>query len=247
MSRSKLTDIVVQCLILEKKAVQIYKRLKEQAKEENLKAFWATMCEQEGQHVQYWKGLCDTVQQKKIPNIFDDPVNIQNELKDVEKKVDSILEGEPNLSDTASAFLAAYRTEFFLLHPAFEALFFLMRDITGDRSPEDGYRTHIQGLIETMRKQSQNRPEFELIAELTDQLWDRNQQLAEHMAHIKQLRGLLPICMHCKKIRDEQGFWQRVENYIEDHSDVAFSHGICTDCIKKYYPEISKDLESSQS
>lgn len=247
MSDSILADIVTQCLVLEKKAVQIYKKLRELAKEESLKSFWAEMCIQEGQHVQYWRDLCDVVREKKIPNIFDNPADIQNELKKVEKKVDAILEGKMDLSDTSNTFLAAYQTEFFLLHPAFEALFFLMKNITGDTSPEDGYRLHIQGLIETMRKQGQNRPEFELIAALTDQLWDRNQQLAKQMADIKQLRGMLPICMHCKKIRDDQGFWQQVEHYIEHHADVAFSHGICTDCMKKYYPEIYQDLQSSES
>jgi rubrerythrin len=247
MSDPVLADIVTQCLVLEKKAIQIYKKLRELTKEENLKAFWSEMCAQEVQHVQYWKDLCDAVREKTIPNIFDHPADIQNELKDVGKKVDAILEGYEDLSDTASAFLVAYRTEFFLLHPAFEALFFLMRNITGDTSPEDGYRAHIQGLIETMRRQGQNRPEFELIAALAGQLWDRNQRLAKQMADIKQLRGLLPICMHCKKIRDDQGFWQQVEHYIEHHADVAFSHGICTDCMKKYYPEIYQDLESSRS
>ncbi|MFO7890834.1 MAG: hypothetical protein R6V04_10895, partial [bacterium] len=57
-------------------------------------------------------------------------------------------------------------------------------------------------------------------------------------AEIKMLRGLVPICMHCKKMRDDQGYWNKLEKYIEDRSDVTFSHGICPDCLEKYYPEL---------
>lgn len=55
---------------------------------------------------------------------------------------------------------------------------------------------------------------------------------------IKTLRGLLPICAHCKKIRDDKGYWQQVEVYVKGHSLAEFSHGICPDCLKKYYSKI---------
>jgi hypothetical protein len=54
------------------------------------------------------------------------------------------------------------------------------------------------------------------------------------------LRGLLPICASCKKIRDDQGYWTQMEGYIRDHSEADFSHGICPECAKKLYPEIYK-------
>lgn len=56
--------------------------------------------------------------------------------------------------------------------------------------------------------------------------------------HIKQLQGLLPICSVCKNIRDDKGYWNRIESYISRHSEAKFSHGICPDCAKKLYPEI---------
>ena len=67
------------------------------------------------------------------------------------------------------------------------------------------------------------------------------EELQEAMEKIKTLRGLLPICAHCKKIRDDAGYWQQVEEYISDHSDATFSHGICPDCIRKHYPEYDKE------
>src|SRR5438477_154147 len=61
----------------------------------------------------------------------------------------------------------------------------------------------------------------------------------EALALVKQLQGLLPICSYCKKIRDDQNYWQQVETYIEGHSDAQFTHGICPDCREKYVePEL---------
>ncbi len=47
---------------------------------------------------------------------------------------------------------------------------------------------------------------------------------------MKQLQGLLPICSYCKKVRDDKNYWQRVEGYLSEHTEVKFSHGICPDC-----------------
>lgn len=62
-------------------------------------------------------------------------------------------------------------------------------------------------------------------------------ELREALSKVKQLSGLLPICMHCKKIRHDNGGWQQIEVYIREHAEVDFSHGICPDCFKKNYPE----------
>ena len=55
---------------------------------------------------------------------------------------------------------------------------------------------------------------------------------------IKTLKGFLPICASCKKIRDDKGYWTQIESYIRDHSEAEFSHSLCPDCMKKLYPEI---------
>ncbi|MCK5796274.1 MAG: GAF domain-containing protein [Deltaproteobacteria bacterium] len=57
------------------------------------------------------------------------------------------------------------------------------------------------------------------------------------LAEIHTLRGILPICSHCKKIRDEKGYWHQVESYISKHSDTKFTHGLCEACLEKYYPD----------
>ena len=63
-------------------------------------------------------------------------------------------------------------------------------------------------------------------------------QLKEALSEIKTLSGLLPICSHCKKVRDDKGYWNQLEAYIKNHSEVEFSHGICPECAEKYYAEM---------
>jgi hypothetical protein len=62
---------------------------------------------------------------------------------------------------------------------------------------------------------------------------ERTRELEETLANVKVLRGLLPICAWCKKIRDDQGYWQQIESFIRDHSEANFSHGICPACAQK--------------
>ena len=57
------------------------------------------------------------------------------------------------------------------------------------------------------------------------------------LQEIKTLSGLLPICASCKKIRDDKGYWNQIENYIEQHSDAQFSHSLCPECLEEHYPE----------
>jgi hypothetical protein len=60
------------------------------------------------------------------------------------------------------------------------------------------------------------------------------------LAQVKQLSGLLPICSSCKKVRNDQGYWTQIEEYVSDHSEADFSHGLCPDCVKKLYPDLKK-------
>lgn len=76
-------------------------------------------------------------------------------------------------------------------------------------------------------------------AQLTE-LEKANRELQKALSEIKELSGLLPICSSCKKIRNDNGYWEQIEGYIRDHSKAEFSHSICPDCAKKLYPEFYK-------
>ena len=63
----------------------------------------------------------------------------------------------------------------------------------------------------------------------------KNTQLEEMLKDVRTLQGLIPICAQCKKIRDDKGFWQKVETYLEERSNARFTHGLCEDCMQKLY------------
>lgn len=73
------------------------------------------------------------------------------------------------------------------------------------------------------------------VLELESALAERVRELQDTLSQLKALQGLVPICMHCHKIRDDRESWQCMEQYIEQHSGARFSHGICPDCEKKFY------------
>jgi K+-sensing histidine kinase KdpD len=79
-----------------------------------------------------------------------------------------------------------------------------------------------------------------------DRMYVVNAELEKALDEIRALRGILPICMHCKQIRNDAGLWQQVDRYISEHSDAKFSHGVCPDCISKFYPESAKRDDSFQ-
>lgn len=68
-----------------------------------------------------------------------------------------------------------------------------------------------------------------------------NEELQKALKEVKVLRGLIPMCASCKKIRNDGGFWQQLEEYLGEHSEAEFSHGLCQPCIKKLYPGVYQD------
>jgi hypothetical protein len=74
----------------------------------------------------------------------------------------------------------------------------------------------------------------------------KNNELAGALFEIKRLKGILPICTECKKIRDDAGYWHQVELYVREHTEAEFSHSICPDCMRKLYPEFIEDENDNE-
>ena len=107
----------------------------------------------------------------------------------------------------------------------------IMFDRTGNIEYIAGVFFNVTELKEAQRKRKEAEAEREkLIIELKDAL-----------AQVKTLKGLLPICAHCKKVRNDEGYWQQIEQFIHDRSEAEFSHGICPECFKRHYPEFCED------
>lgn len=90
----------------------------------------------------------------------------------------------------------------------------------------------------------QNCGSFGAITNITERklaemaLQEANDKLQRALEQVKTLRGIVPICMHCKKIRDDKGYWNQVEVYVRNHTEAEFSHGLCPDCLQQVYPDL---------
>ncbi|GEM_PF-248770 len=78
---------------------------------------------------------------------------------------------------------------------------------------------------------------YESVAQKNEALREANKRLEDALHTIKTLRGMIPICSYCKKIRNDGGYWQQVEAYVAEHSTASFTHGICPECEKKWLAE----------
>ncbi|MDM8520099.1 response regulator [Anaerolineales bacterium HSG6] len=84
------------------------------------------------------------------------------------------------------------------------------------------------------------------VRRLNKELEARNQQLETALAEVNVLSRLLPICASCKKVRDDDGYWQKVEKYLHERAGIEFSHGFCPDCLTRLYPNVSKKDEDEK-
>lgn len=80
-----------------------------------------------------------------------------------------------------------------------------------------------------------------------NQLISEKEELKKALEQIQILKGMVPICASCKRIRDDQGFWTQIETYIKAHSEIEFSHGLCPECQAKIYPSLRLSSEQSNS
>ena len=125
-----------------------------------------------------------------------------------------------------------------LLQSAAVALFFFLAGAPFLLLLTHVYRTHtsaLQGLNAELRRHKDN---LEIqVLERTAELRKETERLQEALANVRTLSGLIPICASCKKIRDDKGYWNQLELFIQENSDALFSHGLCPGCVQKLYPE----------
>ena len=108
------------------------------------------------------------------------------------------------------------------------------------------FRTHTAELKELNTELLTHKEHLEeLVHARTAALEQETKLLQEALANVKVLRGLIPICASCKKIRDDKGYWSQLEWYIQQNSDAEFSHGLCPDCVRTLYPELLDVLSDS--
>ncbi|HXE74269.1 MAG TPA: PAS domain S-box protein [Candidatus Xenobia bacterium] len=114
---------------------------------------------------------------------------------------------------------------------------------TGQRRRRDGSRVEVEIFGVPLMVKGEMRGAYAIYQDITERRRHEAErerlvkELQEALANVKTLRGLLPICASCKNVRDDQGYWNRIETYLSAHSEAEFSHGICPDCARRLYPE----------
>ena len=126
-----------------------------------------------------------------------------------------------------------------LLQSVFVALFFLGASLPFVLLLVFLFRRHAAALENLNTELLAHKEHLEeLVQERTAALQRETERLQEALANVRTLSGLIPICASCKKIRDDKGYWNQLELYIQQNSDAQFSHGLCPECARKLYPEL---------
>jgi len=185
-----LKEIIILCLCLEHQAARIYREFAGRTDDPKLKSFWQKMAREELEHASYWTQLFALSRKGMIPQIFDRPFQVKEELQVARKKVQNLLDRSRSSPSITNAFLLAYRMEFCLLHPAIETLFQLVETITGEHMAADQYERHLNSFFVALAEYGAETPELELLAETIQVLWKENRSLIIQI-HTDSLSGLL--------------------------------------------------------
>jgi hypothetical protein len=133
---------------------------------------------------------------------------------------------------TAASFDIAWEKHFYISQTTVQSLYFLISVIFASLMPITVYVLHTERSTDALKKNA-------------EQLAKEKLKLQSSFEEIKTLRGIIPICMYCKKIRNDEGFWEDVAVYIQNHTYADMSHGLCPDCLNTLYPDVYDKMKSS--
>ena len=133
-----------------------------------------------------------------------------------------------------------------LLQSAVVSLYFLLASVPFILFLTYMFRSHTAELKVLNAELLSHKEHLEILVQArTADLQRETDLLQEALANVKVLRGLIPICASCKKIRDDKGYWGQLELYIQKNSDAEFSHGLCPTCVRTLYPQFAETLDES--
>lgn len=230
-----LREILTICRTVERSAADSYKAISEGTAVEEHKAFWQDVSRDEEDHIAYWDRLLELADKGDLLSPFEDPDDTLTDLRELKARLERPSDGTGEFTDVSKSVLRAFELESMMLHPAFAIAFRSLKDGTQERSPEEDYQEHIDKFSGFTRRVLSHKPEVLFISDLLSKMWKRSRQLAIQVVDVKALRHLIPICANCKRIRDDQGFWNQIESYLSTHTEARFTHGLCPQCKEELY------------
>lgn len=191
MGTENLISIIQTCREIDKKAGLLYQRFSDFMDDPELVSFWHSMAQEERGHEDFWNKLLALAQETELPQVFDNPPMIEKELVAISDRADRLLAQIDHSVGLHDAFMAAYKLEFTLLHPAFERLFAYAKTFDTTENPADQYERHINRFLNTMcHYLDESSLEFELLCETIRNLWQSNRSLA-FISSVDELSGVL--------------------------------------------------------
>ena len=177
MAENDLLEIIKLCKDLDIASYKTYKGIAEATADGDLKQFWAGMAEEEKEHATYWSYALKLAEQDCLPQLFDNPTKIREELLGIRKKIESILESQIDPQSLSDTFSLACRMEIFMTHQAFERLLEYGNCMEIKIQPEQFYDEHINKFIDAMNKFGANTPSLELLGDSLQRLRLENKAL----------------------------------------------------------------------
>jgi len=185
-----LVDILSICLSLDKKASEIYANFSKNAKNKQIRAFWKDMSAQEQEHVIFWEKILTMAQSGMLPQVFDRPYELREELKTMQSNIAQLVKRSKHISNTIDAFLVAYRVEFVMLRPEFQSMFHFIKTVLNEPTPGDEYEAHLRGFINALHQYGKVSPELEFLGETILRFREVSEQLALQ-SYVDFLTGIL--------------------------------------------------------
>ena len=198
MPDSELIEIIKLCTALDITANKTYSNISQASVDGELKLFWANMAAEEMEHAGYWTSALRLAEEDKIPQLFDDPPKVREELCAIREKIDGLLNAKIDPLNIADTFLLAWRMEFFMTHHAFETLLEFVNSLDMKRDIEHGYEDHIDKFVNAMSTFGASTPSLEVLGESLKRLWMENKTLSaqnfiDELTGIRNRRGFLDM------------------------------------------------------
>lgn len=170
--------IISLCAQADEIAIQFYEKLSNTVDDAKVRSFYSELMEEERTHLAYWRDLDRYAEKGILPEIFDSPRQVEEELSTVVRQAEALLKAADSKVTTSKAFYLTYKLEFYLLHPAFEALFRFAKFATEEYDFSERYKDHIHKIVEALHRYGKVTPEMELVGETLLRLWQENKRLS---------------------------------------------------------------------
>ncbi len=185
-----ITGILKLCIRLDQVACRTYGKLAKECVDPELRSFWTEMTREERTHVEYWRHLKALAGELPLAEAFENPGQDLQDLENIAHRIDGLIARHEQAHNNQTAFVLAYRLEFYMLHPAFESLFRLLQLTMPERNPVQEYDDHVRRFSRQLKEHAGESPELELLGETLERMWEEKKKLSTD-ASIDPLTGVL--------------------------------------------------------